>query len=961
MLRRFNLKKTGYFIVIIALIFAFVSCSQNNSQSNNSNSLVSSNSNVNSTPSNSNINTTGGSSMTSDDTNSSETGTDGYQTINNKGLYEYDGVTNIERIFEPNQFPADPTFGFANKKISGKDIGLKTNEAYLIPQSDGVPISQWIGMYDEIQLVNAMEGLLNRNVPLMYTDNSNFTTHGGDDAVFLKYYQNERGYKLVKFDYWYQLLEKVKSAYNGIIIFEDIAENNSNASFLMYNLANINVCLPVQRKIYDRYMEYFKDMEIVAYFKSGVGNLKALNYMTKVLLPKTNVDNAYCPSVQVDGSNTDGSEYAQYDKLTKVEAMLGLDLAFAKKMFIFNIPTYEYLPTYKYFDRIMRHLKKPAVIWGWVASGSEAAYSNWGHCLTEGTMTKNGSFHAVVPVKNTTLFPYKNPKSTVQTPKNKVYLSFSGESLDASMFFFNTTVSAYNSSSRGKVKMNWGWAGAIADMYPAMAEYLITRATPNDCFYNFIGYSYTHFEAMVPNEILKFGAKTQLAASKIFDHSPVQHLLANMGSQRYPYIFNSMAKSSLLFFTNADVPASMYPYGYLKAYNEKQKYMSRASGYAWQLTGDLTVGGEKGNSTRLDIAKTVNYLEQLYKAECDGQKPFIYTFWTQHKPYTIEDYVALTNALDKSKFEVVDFTTLSEIASKIPKSQLDQYENDKIVNRDNALVGKVTAIPQTNTFNTNYIDLFEQSNKNNVRIDKTLDGIKVKLLAKNNVGWQGNQGTYTISQTTLPKGARYCVMDIESMSNGATNWMFWMNGKFGMNAQDDIVLLSGTSLDAQNTRSGRVVISISPEVYSYTDKGYPVSITGCLYGKNSGSEVKITSVKFVSELPKMCYTLRVNGSMGKMTKIPLVIKGIPYYDATDIMKSLGFNTSISDNILTVTAGSMKYSIDFLKGNIIIDNKKTNIGGLKSENGLYISPFAIKAILPYDIYFDEDRLELAINQ
>jgi uncharacterized protein YjdB len=871
------------------------------------------------------------------------------------GLYSYNGVQNIQNIYEANQFPADPTFGFEDKTISKQDVGLKDNEAYIVPRSRGMDLWEWdsYGIYDDQQLENAMQGLINRNGPIMYIDHTNYTDHGGADAPLIEYYQSERDINFVKYNNWPELLEKTKCAYNGIIIYDDLAESNSTASFLMYNLANVSGCLPVQRSIYDKYRLHFSGMKIVAYFKGEIDTLKALDYMTTAILPLTDKDNAFCPDVKLDNS----SEFAT---LLKRESSVSLDLAFSKKMFMFNIPTFEYLPTYVYFERIMRYLTKPAVIWGWVVSGSEATYSNWGHSSTEGTMTKNGSFHNAVPVKNQSLFPYTNTAPTKTTPENKVYIAFSGESLDASMFFYGQTFNAYNSDSRGSVKMNWGFAGEIANMYPSMAEYLIGDATQNDCFYNFIGNSYVHFDALAPNEINLFGSKTETASSNILANSPVQHFLGTMQKQKYSNIFNSMSNSKLFFMTNAEVPSSMYPYGYLKAVNNTQRYTSRSPAYMWQFNSNFTVGEVRNNSARLDINKTVTYLNQVYTAECNQTKPFFFTFWTQHMPETIDDYLALKNALDPSKFEVVDFTTMAELASNVPKTTLDNYEQTKITARNTSLVGKVSAITQTNTYSTNYISLLSQGTKNNVTVNSLSDGTKVNLSSINN--GDNSYGTYSTPQTTLPEGARYCVMDIEGLRDNVKSWMFNMYGPFGMNAQVENIVLSGFSNDAGNTRSGRVVVPISPEIYSYTDQGYPVTIYGSIYGKNIGAEIKVTSVKFVSTLPQTENTLRINGSMGKMTTQPTIVSGTPYYDAIDIFKSLGFYTAVSGGTLTANKNNENYIINFVNGTSTRNGTTININDLQTTGGLNISYSALKLVLSsdYEVYYDSDRLELAIN-
>lgn len=179
---------------------------------------------------------------------------------------------------------------------------------------------------------------------------------------------------------------------------------------------------------------------------------------------------------------------------------LGMDYPVAQKAFIFNLSPMAgpfdlggrrsagYPAQAALFDEIMRSLDRPAGVYGWAEpeSGYCDRVSRDGNFVVCAA-APNLSFWAKVPVAPSAPGrpgPAHLPvRPSTKALADKFYLTFETNEGDTPKILAALQGGAWLSPDRGQVPVAWGVDPYLAGPFPALIEYFVSTATPNDSFF----------------------------------------------------------------------------------------------------------------------------------------------------------------------------------------------------------------------------------------------------------------------------------------------------------------------------------------------------------------------------------------------------------------------------------------------------------------------------------------------
>ena len=379
-------------------------------------------------------------------------------------------------------------YGFAPRHLTRADLGLKPDEVWQVKFS-----TIWEGEaeakhpYDEYMLKLAMQGLINRSGPLFWND-----TVGYGWAQYVKQWQAYFG-ETRKITFRQQgpeiapLVRQFARLFNGIILYDF---KPSDKLFLAMNLANLNFCLPVSRRLYDENRAEWGDLPVVADLTGrACTRAQVYDWMIANVLPLTNRTLAHNACIDFDDLRT--SNHGPF-------FLQGLDYPFYRKAFIFNLSAAE-APLGRpenpgtvisgspeiasAFDRIMAGLIEPAAICGWGDPEDHfiARMTSFGHYMINITNSPNLSFVAATPPLAPP--PYlQDTRPKIAKPAAKLYIAFLSNEGDTAICLWNRFFGAWDQPSRGTVPINWGINPANVESFPALFEYFHKTKTANDYF-----------------------------------------------------------------------------------------------------------------------------------------------------------------------------------------------------------------------------------------------------------------------------------------------------------------------------------------------------------------------------------------------------------------------------------------------------------------------------------------------
>ncbi len=133
------------------------------------------------------------------------------------------------------------------------------------------------------------------------------------------------------------------------------------------------------------------------------------------------------------------------------------------------------------FDRIMHSLDSPAGIYGW----SEPEYLYVDRASRDGNYlmccgAPNTSFWAKVPGSHPLRLPTQPPRT--KPLEGKYYVMFQTNEGDTPKILAARQGGAWDSDKRGSIPVAWGVDPVIAREFPALWEFYVTTAKPNDTF-----------------------------------------------------------------------------------------------------------------------------------------------------------------------------------------------------------------------------------------------------------------------------------------------------------------------------------------------------------------------------------------------------------------------------------------------------------------------------------------------
>lgn len=220
----------------------------------------------------------------------------------------------------------------------------------------------------------------------------------------------------------------------------------------------------------------------------------------------------------------------------------GIDYAIAKKVYLFYQDESPYIGNgYPNLERILKDLKPPALVYGWLAGES---YS----CMKMG---QHGARYAGGPPENFSFWqwvPLEEKKRRVSLPQarevpklaNKTYVNFSWASADAIQFSYDLMDGFWQDPNRGQVPVTWGFNPLLARFAPALVEFYAHSATPRDSFWGWTA-GYTHPSGFPPDRLNLYAEETRSGIS-LLGLSPAVDVWDAVRDCRETY--ESLSKSS---------------------------------------------------------------------------------------------------------------------------------------------------------------------------------------------------------------------------------------------------------------------------------------------------------------------------------------------------------------------------------------------------------------------------------
>ena len=540
-------------------------------------------------------------------------------------------------------FPLRADYGLGAPKVTPAALGLKPKEVLLANFSE---TGRWKGKhaYDELTLKMAVQGMINRHGPLVYLDNSIWGWQG--DRTWLTYYHAAHGYTFAKLDGGLgALIRRVAPVFRGIVLYEPQPSDNT---FLALNLASLNFCLPVSRRLYALHKARFAGLPVVARIeKNRLTRTAAYDWMIANLLPRTDRTCAYCPASSFGDITLSERPWEAF--------IIGADYPFYRRSFLYNISSQPFPigrisgspAMFARFEAIMRGLERPAAIFGWCVA--EAEFSTYGHYQCCSTAAPNLSFHAAVPPLKPP--PYRQdtrPKLT--RPEEKVYLAFVANEGDTAVVITQHYYGGWHDPGRGKIPLNWAINPVYAKLFPAVVEYFFRTRTRNDYFVcGPSGAGYVHPDRMPPAYLDAFLDHT---AACLRDGVNLREIV--LWEARKPSVRERYARKLPGLRGLTVKPNGLYPRGELLFTGHGTIPVVReGEGHYWQTKKRFF-----GPGYTLKVPAAVAFLEDLH---AHVRKPhFLMVYGLQNN--IPSELVKLAAALDPGKFQFVDCATFFHLA-----------------------------------------------------------------------------------------------------------------------------------------------------------------------------------------------------------------------------------------------------------------------------------------------------------
>ncbi len=554
--------------------------------------------------------------------------------------------------------------GFAERQVQPAGLGLKDKEVLTARLFDG-PLVKGKYAFDEKMLMMAIEGMINRHGPLVFLDLTPSGWRG--DATWLKYYGETRAFRFVGQEQDFaSFLKRTSSVFNGIILYDPLPSDNH---WLAMNLASLNFCLPVSRRIYDAHRDCFGKLPVVVELPNKALTRTEINdWMIQEILPKTDLTAAYTPAVDFSDLKLN---------LPWEELALSMDYPFYRRLFMFNIsslpakiqtfPGADGSPDMaREYDQIMRALKPPATIFGWCVS--EAEFCKYGHIQCCSATAPNLSFHAVV--KPLAPPPYRQDlRPRIDKPEKKIYLSFCANEGDTLIVL---TQLYYGDSwldpGRGKVPLNWPINPHFAELFPSLVEYYFRTRTDKDYFLcGPSGAGYVHPDAMKKADLERFVAFT---GKWMREGATTREIILWEG--RDPAVQKAYADGIPELRGLTVKPEQIYPWGEMLVAGSRDVPVLRepcATQY-WMLNQRFVTHNNYGDpekvrqfhkGLRVNVEEFVKYLDEL---DHHVEKP--YCFMAYGLQINLPSEVGrIQDALDAKRFEIVDMGTLCHLAGQV--------------------------------------------------------------------------------------------------------------------------------------------------------------------------------------------------------------------------------------------------------------------------------------------------------
>ena len=572
------------------------------------------------------------------------------------------GRSSVDVNSLPTDLKAD--YRLEQPKVAAADLGIKDKQVLVYDFHNERRNPAVLPLFDEKLLILAMEGMINRFGPLVYIDYTAFGMRW--DSIWQSYYSQTQKFEFLKQPYDVNgLIKRLSPVFNGIVLYEPKPSDNY---FLAANIANVNFCLPVSRKFYEEHQQAFGKLPVIIYIPANKMQRKQIyDWLVDNLMPLTDLTTAYCASARFPDNQMGPNQWDDYFPG-------GGDYPFYCKAFIYNISSLQApsrrvaggpnpeggmegsAESFGVFDKIMKKLKAPAMVFGW--GTAEADQSRWGHAMCHSCYASSMSFHAAMKP----LYPppyHQDTTPKIDKPQPKVYLAFVANEGDTASFLTHFRWGAWQDPARGKVPLNWPIPPAYIKRFPAMIEYYVRTKTDKDYFVcPPSGAAYVHADFMKPDDLQRFA---QFTADSIKEGLNLREvLLWGSDSKR---VFEAYAKiipdirgfyPKYMGVNYLGGRLSFTDFGHVPVIREGQ------GGSYWATRFCDNSGGKYV----LNKQKLMDYLNTVY-----NEMP---------KPHYLEMYCLESNLpsvileiqqfIDPNKFEIIDMGTMAHLAAQTPSN-----------------------------------------------------------------------------------------------------------------------------------------------------------------------------------------------------------------------------------------------------------------------------------------------------
>lgn len=583
-------------------------------------------------------------------------------------------------------------YGFASRRITPRDLGLKPREALSFlwhdePQFAPGAAQRLLPCFDEKWTRYAIQGMVNRSGPLVWLDHTRYGYK--TEYVWRAWYRDRHGIRFVNrggsFD---AFVRTFAPHFNGLVLYDAA---NSDNHFVAANIASANFCIPVSTRIYRLHKAAFGRARVVATVarRQFTSRRAAYAWLLQRCLPHLDRTSSYCPDARFPDNLMGPNDWPDY--------LIGADVGFRSRAFLYNISSLQAPSTlvaggpnptgtalagspddFAAFDAVMRALRAPATCYGW--GTAEADQSRWGHSMVHTPGAGNLSFHAAV--KPLVRLPFRqDDRPRVERPKRKVYLAFTSNEgdtlgLKANLQWWGWTgsqvydqLAAFAGADaprldwadhrpRCDVPRTWYLNPAMVARFPGLFDYYFLTKRPADHFACApSGAGYVHTDFMTRAQVEAHARATGAAI-----HATVNLREVSLWGSNQQGAFDALARAVPHIRGILPKPSGAHRFGWLSfAGPRRTPVLSAGEGYYWMTTW----GRIEGNHWIIDWPRLVEYLEAAYVSR---DLPCFLEFYGLQNDLP-EALGELKKRLDPERFEIVDLGTLMHLAAQAEPSR----------------------------------------------------------------------------------------------------------------------------------------------------------------------------------------------------------------------------------------------------------------------------------------------------